>query len=70
MLTFRNNASFGSNTSKTNITFIENAEDLDIVMPMSNLFQYSDNYSMTSEILWNYYKYKMNDYPNEKNVES
>ena len=51
VLTFRNNASSGSNTSKINITFIENAEDLDIVMPMSNLFQYSDNYSMTSEIL-------------------
>ena len=51
VLTFRDNASFGSNTLKINITFIENAEDLDIVMSMSNLFQYSDNYSMTSEIL-------------------
>ena len=29
------------------ITFIDNAEDLDIVMPMYNPLQYSDNYSMT-----------------------
>ena len=66
VLTFRNNKSFRSSASKINITFIENAEDLDIVMPMCNLFQYSNNYSMTSEILWNYYAYNMNDYPNEK----
>ena len=66
VLTFRNNKSFRSKTSKINITFIKNAEDLDIVMPMSNLFQYTDNYSMTSEILWNFYTYNMNDYPNER----
>ena len=34
---------------------IENAEDLDIVMPMYNLLQYSQNSSMTSGSLWNYY---------------
>ena len=51
VLTFRNNKSFRSRTPKINITFIKNAEDLDIAMPMSNLFQYTDNYSMTSEIL-------------------
>ena len=28
-----------------NKTFIDNAEDLDIVMPMYNLLAYSDNYS-------------------------
>ena len=50
VLTFRNNKSFRSRTSKINIPFIKNAEDLDIAMPMSNLFQYTDNYSMTSEI--------------------
>ena len=41
---------------KVNNTFIDNAEDLDIVMPMYNLLEYSDNYSMTSETLWNYYR--------------
>ena len=34
-----------------NNTFVDNAEDLDIVMPMCNLLEYSDNYSMTSESL-------------------
>ena len=28
-----------------NNTFIDNAEDLDIVMPMYNLLEYSDKYS-------------------------
>ena len=31
-----------------NNTFVDNAEDLDIVMSMYNLLEYSDNYSMTS----------------------
>ena len=34
----------------------DNAEDLDIVMPMYNLLEYSDNYSMTSGSLWNLYR--------------
>ena len=51
VLTFRNNKSFRSRTSKINKKKKKNAEDLDIAMPMSNLFQYTDNYSMTSEIL-------------------
>ena len=40
-------------------------EDLDIVMPMYNLLEYSDNYSMTSESLWNYYRVEVNDSGNE-----
>ena len=55
-LTFKNNALFRSCISKINNTFIDNAEDLDIVMPMYNLLEYSDNYSMTSGSLWNYYR--------------
>ena len=35
---------------------VDNAEDLDIVIPMYNLLKYSENYSMTSESLWNYYR--------------
>ena len=35
---------------------IDNAKDIDIVMPMCNLIEYSDNYSKTSGILWQYYK--------------
>ena len=52
-LTFRYNAPFRSSISKINNTFIENAEDLDIVMPMYNLLEYSNNYSRTSVSLWN-----------------
>ena len=31
---------------------MDNPEDLDIVMTMYNLLQYTDNSSMTSESLW------------------
>ena len=39
---------------KINNTFIDNADDLDIVVPMYNLLEYDNNYSMTSGSLWNY----------------
>ena len=34
---------------------IENAEDLDVVMPMYNLLEYSKNYKKATGSLWNYY---------------
>ena len=37
-------------------------------MPMYNLLEYSDNYSMTSGSLWNYYRDDVNDDANENNV--
>ena len=46
---FKNNAPFRSCISKSKSTLIDNAEDLDIVMPMYNLLEYIQNYSMTSE---------------------
>ena len=55
-LTFKNNAPFRSCISKINNTLIDNAEDLDIVMPTYNLLEYNDNYSVTSGIFWNYYR--------------
>ena len=36
-LTFKNNAPFRSCISKVNNTFIDNAEDLEIIMPMYDL---------------------------------
>ena len=42
--------------SKINNTEIDNAEYIDIVMPMYNLIEYSDNYSKTSGSLWQYCK--------------
>ena len=44
-LAFNNNAPFCSCISKINNTFMENAEDCNIVMLMNNLLEYSDNYS-------------------------
>ena len=55
-LVLKSNAPFISCISKINNTLIDNAEDLDIVMPMYNLIEYSKNYSKTSGSLWNYYK--------------
>ena len=46
-LVFKSNASFQSCISKINNRFMDNAEDLDIVMVMYNLLEHSDNYSMT-----------------------
>ena len=63
-LTFKNNAPFRSCKSKINNTFIDNAEDFGIVMPMYNLLEYSENYSMTSGSLWNY-RDEINDEANE-----
>ena len=42
-------------------TLIDNAKDLDVVMPMNSLIEYSDNYSKTSENLWQYYRDEPND---------
>ena len=58
-LTFKNNAPFTSCISKISIIFTDNAEDLDIVLPMYNLLQYSSNYFMTSGNLRNYYETEM-----------
>ena len=42
-------------------------EYLDIFMPIYNLLEYSDNYSMTSGSLWNYYIDEENDVANKNN---
>ena len=55
-LTLKNNAPFISCISKINGEFVENAEDLDIVMPIYNLLEYSKNYEKTSGSLFNYYR--------------
>ena len=55
-LAFKNNAPFINCISKINGVKIDNAEDLDIVMPMYNLLEYSKNYTKTTGSLWNYYR--------------
>ena len=47
--------------SRINNTDIDNAQDIDIVMPMFNLIEYSGNYSKKSGSLWQYYKDEPND---------
>ena len=69
-LIFKNNAPFRSCISKINNTFIDNAEELDIVMLMYNLLEYSDNYSVTLVSLWNYCRDKVNDDVNENNADN
>ena len=47
--------------SRINNTDIDNAQDRDIVIPMYNLIEYSDNYAKTSGSVWQYYKDDPND---------
>ena len=58
---FKNCATFTKCISRINNTDIDNFHDIDIIMPMYNLTEYSDNYSKTSENLWQYYKVDPND---------
>ena len=53
---FKNCAPFVKCISRINNTEIDNPKDIDIVMPMYNLTEYSDNYSKTSGSLQQYYK--------------
>ena len=55
-LVFKNNASFVSCNSKINGVKIDNAGDLDVVMSMYNLLEYSRSYRKTTGSLWNYYR--------------
>ena len=53
---FKNCAPFTNCISEINNTQIDNAKDIDIVMPMYNLIEYSDNYAKTTGILWQHCK--------------
>ena len=57
----KNCAPFTKCISRINNTDIDTAQDIDIVMPMYNLIEYSNNYSKTSGSLWQYYKDDPND---------
>ena len=62
---FKNCALFTKCINRINNTEIDNAKDIDIVMPMYNLIEYSDNYPKTGN-LYQYYK----DYPNDNIIRS
>ena len=53
---FKNCAPFTNCISEINNTDLDNAKDIDIVMPMYNLIECSDIYSKTSGSLWQYTK--------------
>ena len=53
---FKNCAPFTNCISEINNTQVDNAKDIDIVMPMYNLIEYSDNYAKTTRSLWQYCK--------------
>ena len=53
---FKNCAPFTNCISEINNTQVDKATDIDIVMPMYNLIEYSDNYAKTSGSLWQYYR--------------
>ena len=58
---FKNCAPFTDCISEINNTQIDNVQDLNVVMPMYNLIEYSNNYSKTSGSLWQYYRDDPND---------
>ena len=49
---FKNCAPFNNCISEINNTQLDNAKYIDIVMPMYNLIEYSNNYSKRSGSLW------------------
>ena len=67
--TFKNNGPFINCILKVNGIQIDNAEDLDVVIPMQNLLEYSKIYRKTTGSLSNYYKDEPSD-PLSSNSES
>ena len=55
-LVFKNCAPVINYISEINNTQIDNAKDIDIVLPMYNLIEYSDNYAKTTGSLWQYFR--------------
>ena len=61
---FKNCAPFRKCRAEINETFVDEAEHINIAMPMYNLIEYSDNYSDTSGSLW---QFKRDKQPKENN---
>ena len=58
---FKNCAPFINCISEINNTQVDNAKDIDIVMPMYNLIEYSDHYAKTTGSLWQYFRDEPDD---------
>ena len=57
----KNCAPFINCKSEINNIEVDNTKDINVVMPMYNLTEYSDNYFKTSGRLWQYYRDEPND---------
>ena len=69
-LILKNNAPFVSCITRINGELIEDADDLDIVMPMYNLLEYSKNYRKTIGSLYNYYRGELSDDADDNNFDN
>ena len=66
-LILKNKAPFVSCITKINGELIEDADDLDIVMPIYNLLEYSKNYRKTIGSIYNYYRDELTDDADDNN---
>ena len=69
-LIIKNNAPFVSFITRINGELIEDADDLDIVMSMYNLLEYSKNYRKTIGSLYNYYRDELSDDADDNNFDN
>ena len=69
-LILKNNTPFFSCITRINGEIIEDADDLDIVMSMYNLLEYSKNYRKTIGSLYNYYRDELSDDADDNNFGS
>ena len=66
-LILENNTPFASCITKNNNKLIEDAEDLDVVMPMYNLLECSKNYRKTIGSFYNYYRDELSNDDDDDN---
>ena len=69
-LILKNNAPFVSCITRINGELIEDTDDLDIVMSMHNLLEYSKNYRKTIGSLHNYYRDELSDNADDNNFDN
>ena len=69
-LILKNNAPFASCITRLSDELIEDADDLDIVMSMYNLLEYSKNYRKTIGSLYNYYRDELSDDADDNNFDN
>ena len=69
-LILKNNAPFVSCITRINGELIEDADDLDTVMSMYNLLEYSKNYRKTIGSLYNYYRDELSDDAGDNNFDN